>query len=264
MNLKFLSQIGLCMVLAYSGAANTNVYYNFTVPSGYTLTNVYIIDTQPSEFFASFTSITNDTATPNIFVGPASITGSIVGTSFGGANGNYLTLFAVFTNTTDINVAVSVPNPLGGVFVLTNASWNDYSNLLHFGFSLPGESSILSDLETGSLFNLAQTFTPLQPGSPVLALPDSSNTIVAFDGGAQNAGSFSFSLTPILTAPKLSITYLGNQTVISWPLPSTGWTLQTNNNLATDTWGNYLGSVSNNSETNSLSRDNLFFRLIHP
>jgi hypothetical protein len=264
MNLKFLSLISLCTVWLTASAANTNIYYNFTVPSGYTLTNVYIIDTQPSELFASFTSITNDTATPNIFVGPANITGSISGTTFGGADGNYLTLFAVFTNTTDVNVAVSVPNPLGGVFVLTNASWNDYSNLLHFGPSLPGEVSILSDLETGSLFNLAQTFAYLQPSSPVLAMPGSSSTIVAFDGGAQNAGSFSFSLTPILTAPSLSITHLGNQTVISWPLPSTDWTLQTNDNLVTGKWGNYLGPVSNNIETNSPLRDSLFFRLIHP
>ena len=40
-----------------------------------------------------------------------------------------------------------------------------------------------------------------------------------------------------------------------------GWTLQTNANLATPTWGNYLGTVVNNSVTNAPPKGNLFFRL---
>jgi hypothetical protein len=44
----------------------------------------------------------------------------------------------------------------------------------------------------------------------------------------------------------------------------TGWTLQTNNNLGTGTWGNYGGTVVNNSVTNSTPTGNLFFRLTQP
>jgi hypothetical protein len=63
-------------------------------------------------------------------------------------------------------------------------------------------------------------------------------------------------------APELTITYSGGNTaVVSWPLSITGWTLQTNNNLATGTWGNYLGSVVNNSATVTSKVGNLFFRL---
>ncbi|HAO80151.1 MAG TPA: hypothetical protein DCQ92_14505 [Verrucomicrobia subdivision 3 bacterium] len=62
-------------------------------------------------------------------------------------------------------------------------------------------------------------------------------------------------------APLLTITYSGNQAIVSWSPSVTGWTLQTNNNLATGTWGNYLGAVSNNRLTNSPSQGNLFFRL---
>jgi hypothetical protein len=40
-----------------------------------------------------------------------------------------------------------------------------------------------------------------------------------------------------------------------------GWTLQTNVNLATGSWGNYTGTVVNNSVTNSPPVGNLFFRL---
>jgi hypothetical protein len=65
-------------------------------------------------------------------------------------------------------------------------------------------------------------------------------------------------------APLLTITYSGNQAIVSWPPSATGWTLQTNNNLATGSWGNYLGIVVNNSATNSPPTGNLFFRLTQP
>jgi hypothetical protein len=65
-------------------------------------------------------------------------------------------------------------------------------------------------------------------------------------------------------APTLTITYVGNQAVISWPPSFTGFTLQTNTTLASGSWGNYLGAVVNNSVTNSPPRGNLFFRLTHP
>jgi hypothetical protein len=65
-------------------------------------------------------------------------------------------------------------------------------------------------------------------------------------------------------APLLTIAHVGNQTVIAWDTSVTGWTLQTNANLATGTWGNYAGQVISNSATNSPSTGNLFFRLSHP
>ena len=62
-------------------------------------------------------------------------------------------------------------------------------------------------------------------------------------------------------APTLTITYAGNQAVVSWPVSVTGFTLQTNTTLASGTWGNYLGQVVNNSVTNAPPRGTLFFRL---
>jgi hypothetical protein len=97
-----------------------------------------------------------------------------------------------------------------------------------------------------------------------------SGTIGQHDaGGAMNGGNYSvsggfWSLFAVQTpgAPLLTINYSGNQAIVSWPLSATGWTLQTNNNLATGAWGNYAGAVVNNSETNSPPTGNLFFRLI--
>ena len=63
-------------------------------------------------------------------------------------------------------------------------------------------------------------------------------------------------------APVLTITQLGNKkTLVSWPPGVTGWTLQTNVNIATTNWGNYLGAIVNNSVTNSPPPGALFFRL---
>ena len=99
-----------------------------------------------------------------------------------------------------------------------------------------------------------------------------SGTIGQHDaGGAMTGGSYSltggfWALYAVQTpgAPVLTITYIGNQAIVSWSPSVTGWTLQTNNNLTTGTWGNYLGSVSNNSVTNSPPKGNLFFRLANP
>ena len=64
-------------------------------------------------------------------------------------------------------------------------------------------------------------------------------------------------------APLLTITQVGNQAIVSWSPSVTGWTLQTNANLATPAWGNYLGTVVNNSVTSAPPPGNLFFRMKH-
>jgi hypothetical protein len=66
------------------------------------------------------------------------------------------------------------------------------------------------------------------------------------------------------TGPELTIKNFGSQVVVAWPSASTGWLLQTNNNLSTGTWGNYLGPVADNTVTNPAPVGNLFFRLTQP
>jgi len=67
-------------------------------------------------------------------------------------------------------------------------------------------------------------------------------------------------------APILSIAHSGNSAIISWPYPSTGFSLQTNSNLATTNWLNFTGTVMTNvagSNTVTITPPvgNLFFRL---
>ncbi len=106
---------------------------------------------------------------------------------------------------------------------------------------------------TGSVYSVSGT----------IGQPDASGAI---NGGSYSltGGFWSIIAVQSLGAPLLTITYAGNQAIVSWPLSSTGWTLQTNNNLGTGIWGNYAGIIANNSVTNSLPRGNLFFRLTGP
>jgi hypothetical protein len=94
--------------------------------------------------------------------------------------------------------------------------------------------------------------------------PDASGALTG--GNYSLTGGFWSLISVVQTpgAPLLTITYSGNQAVVSWSPSVSGWTLQTNVNLATPTWGNYLGNVVNNSVTNSAPNGNLFFRLSHP
>lgn len=99
-----------------------------------------------------------------------------------------------------------------------------------------------------------------------------SGTIGQPDAGrAMTGGSYSltggfWAIYAVQTpgAPLLNITHIGTQAIVWWDPTVTGWTLQTNKNLATPTWGNYLGTIVNNSVTNAPPRGNVFFRLKGP
>lgn len=87
---------------------------------------------------------------------------------------------------------------------------------------------------------------------------------VTYYGGTNNYGVI-FALSnlpePPVTPTSLTIVYSNNQAIVSWPSSVSGWTLQTNHTLATGTWGNYTGSIINNTVTHSPTQGNLFFRL---
>jgi hypothetical protein len=106
---------------------------------------------------------------------------------------------------------------------------------------------------TGGIYSIAGT----------IGQPDASG---AMTGGNYSLTGGFWALYAVQTpgAPLLTITYFGNQAIVSWSPSVTGWTLQTNANLATGIWGNYLGPAVNNSLTNAPPKGNLFFRLAHP
>ena len=80
--------------------------------------------------------------------------------------------------------------------------------------------------------------------------------------GTNNEGVvFALSNLPPEPPPSLTIIYANNQAIVSWPSSVSGWTLQTNNQLAAGAWGNYTGPIISNTMTNSPTKGNLFFRL---
>jgi len=97
--------------------------------------------------------------------------------------------------------------------------------------------------------------------SGTIGQPDASGALT--NGQYSVTGGFWALIQMVQTpgAPLLSITYSGNQAIVSWPISVTGFTLQTNDDLTVGTWGNYAGSIVNNTTTNSLPSGNLFFRL---
>ena len=100
--------------------------------------------------------------------------------------------------------------------------------------------------------------------SGTIGQPDASG---AMSGGNYSVTGGYWSLIQVVQtpgAPTLIITHIGSQAIVSWDPSATGWTLQTNNNLSTGTWGNYAGAVVNNSVTNSPPTGNVFFRLKQP
>lgn len=101
--------------------------------------------------------------------------------------------------------------------------------------------------------------------SGTIGQPDASGAMTS--GPYSVTGGF-WSLYAVQTpgAPLLTITYANanNQAIVSWSPSAVGWTLQTNANLATPTWGNYQGTVVNNSVTNTTAGSRLFYRLFQP
>jgi hypothetical protein len=94
-------------------------------------------------------------------------------------------------------------------------------------------------------------------------------------GGAMTGGNYSLtggfwsliSVVQTVGAPTLTITHTGNTVKVSWPYPSTGWTLQQNSDLTTASWSS-SGGISNDGVNNFITitspTGNLFIRLSKP
>jgi len=107
---------------------------------------------------------------------------------------------------------------------------------------------------TGGVFSLSGT----------IGQPDADGPMTG--GNYAVTGGFWILIAVVQTpgAPLLTITHSGNSVTVSWPSPSTGWTLQQNSDLATSNWSTSSG-ISDNGTIKSITitspTGNLFFRL---
>jgi hypothetical protein len=91
---------------------------------------------------------------------------------------------------------------------------------------------------------------------------------MAMTGGSYSVTGGFWSLISVVQtagAPTLTITRSGNGIKISWPYPSTGWTLQQNTDLTMPANWTSSGGISNDGVNNYIiitsPTGNLFFRL---
>jgi len=111
---------------------------------------------------------------------------------------------------------------------------------------------------TGSVYSVSGTIGQADAG-------------VALSGGNYSVTGGYWSLLSVVQtpgAPLLTITRSGANLIVSWPSPSTGFSLQENTNLATTNWASFPGPVGDDGTTkrvtNSAPLGNKFFRLMHP
>ena len=104
---------------------------------------------------------------------------------------------------------------------------------------------------TGSVYTVSGTIGQHDAGGPMT-------------GGSYslNGGFWAIYAVQTAGAPILTITYSNHQAIVSWSPSITSWVLQTNTDLRTTNWGNYLGTIVNNTVTNLPPPNNLFFRLV--
>ena len=105
-----------------------------------------------------------------------------------------------------------------------------------------------------------------------------TGTIGQPDAGTMSGGNFTLQggfwgiISAVQTpgAPLLSIFRTATNTVaVTWPSPSTGWTLQVNtNSVASVNWSNVTSGISDNGTTKTLvvnpPTGNRFYRLFQP
>jgi uncharacterized repeat protein (TIGR03803 family) len=121
----------------------------------------------------------------------------------------------------------------------------------------------------GSGYTNLQSFAgyPHDGSGPAGSLTLDGSTLYGMtqQGGTKNQGVV-FALSDLPPEPPTSLTniYTNNQAIVSWLSSVSGWTLQTNNDLAKGTWSKYTGPIISNTVTNSPTKGNLFFRLRNP
>jgi hypothetical protein len=253
MNRNFSSIVGILAICFAASALQAPVFYDFTISSGYTLIDAYIIDTEPAEAFA--------------FIAPLMINGRTnfpPGTYGWFINGsaaynNDLTIIGLCTNATTTVIGVTMPPSVASALISSDGTWADYIAYLSPDGSLPDEATTISNLQSGNSYFLQDGFGYLPATNATLQAYGQLGTVVAFDG-AQSIGTFSFSLSPIL-----NITAGAGTVTIQWLTNATGFTLAQSTNLAAGSWSDVTATpttVNNNySVTLPMDPTTLFFRL---
>lgn len=184
---------------------------------------------------------------------------NVSGTAFLTINeGNTNLLFDSGIQTNFYTCSLNIPIT-GSCMVVQSNQTN--SGPLSYSFDVPLLTSILSVTSTNMTISENQT-VGFNMGSHVGTV----GGVYLYDDTSDGTYYFRWQITNVIAVvpPQLTLTPSEANVILTWPSSVAGWTLQTNNNLATGTWGNYAGPIINNTITNAPSTGNLFFRLMLP
>jgi uncharacterized repeat protein (TIGR03803 family) len=198
---------------------------------------------------------------------------ALYGTTTSGGISNVGTIFSVNTDGSGFKVLHGFTStwdagePFGGltlcsnVFCGTAVAGNANSTNYGIIFQMNSDGSGFTNL-----YNFSGGSDGAGPGTTLVL---DGNTFY----GTADLGGSAFSTSGegtlfALTAPvSLEISPSNSNCNVVWPSPSTGFILQTNENLSTTNWGNYgppINDGTNQSVSISPAMENLFFRLAHP
>jgi hypothetical protein len=168
----------------------------------------------------------------------------------------------------------SITNP-SSLYANTNSAVLTFSSADLRGGLVPLDPSMMMP----SNFTVAVTFQGMSDSDLIdtLGLNDFNPPVIGSNYGdywynsgsgwelLTNEVSVGFAMQFVGTAaPGAPILYVNsgiNRATVWWSPYITGWTLQTNNDLTTGNWGDYQGSVVNDSATISSPPGSVFFRL---
>ncbi len=196
MNLRF-GLTGVFVLSASLGFSQNGFNWSFTLPQNDALTDAYWVETDTTSFFSTIRAVDGGNGSTT-FTGGNTYAGFYSLGSTPATDHVFLNLIAIFSDSTGINVAFSMPTALGQSYVNANSGWTVFDAPPNFMSiqELPSEAVTLTDLSTATNFGLlALPFQYLTSSDPILASPSSSSMIVNFDG-AENGGTFSYAETP--------------------------------------------------------------------
>jgi uncharacterized repeat protein (TIGR03803 family) len=205
------------------------------------------------------------------------IDGNLYGTTAGGGGGGG-TIFATTPSSGVIETLYSfgystATNGLTPSSLLQGSDENFYGTTVAGGTAGLGT---VFELDTNGVLTTLYAFTGGADGaSPCVLIQGTDGNLYGATSGLTTSGLttngtiFRITLNSGVPtqAPTLAVRHSGNSVIVSWPYPSSVWTLQQNTNVAkTNGWQTSGYTISNNGSTNSITitppTGNLFFRLM--
>jgi uncharacterized repeat protein (TIGR03803 family) len=247
-----------------------NILFGTTLHGTFGAGSVFRVDTDGNNF-TNLYNFTNGIDGSFPYGRLALISNWLYGTTSASGISNYGTVFRIntdgtgFTNLHGFTGGSDAGEPFAGLVVVSNTL---------YGTALAGVTN-LGDVfrinADGTGYTNVYNFTGgSDGGAPGGALILSGNTFY----GTANVGGIAYGTNGngaifSLTLPvSLGISRSNSSCILSWPSPSTGFAVQTNNNLGTAGWSNFDASAADDGTNKSVVvaplSDNLSFRLAHP